>query len=75
MKISAPTYTPPPPDPLVTQAETQAQTQLVQGLQTQARSDTASLMAQYGALASAFGAASPSPSAVGAANSLGGKVG
>lgn len=51
--MQAPTYTPPPPDPLVVQAEQTAQNQLVAGLQTQARGDTASLMAQYGALATA----------------------
>jgi hypothetical protein len=61
---SAPTYQLPPLDPLVTQAKQTAQDQLINGLQTQARSDTASLMAQYGALAAANGAPSATPSAI-----------
>lgn len=63
--MQAPSIQVPPPNPLVVQAEQQAQQELVSGLQTQSRSDTASLMSQYGALASATGAApsSQSPSA------------
>lgn len=72
--MGAPSYSPPPPDPLVTQAEQTAQNQLITGLQTTTRSDTASLMAQYGALASALGAASPTPSAAATGPAAFGKV-
>jgi hypothetical protein len=64
--MKAPTPTLPPPDPLVAQAQQTAQTNLLSGLQTQARSDTASLMAQYGAMSSAYGAGSPSAALTGA---------
>jgi hypothetical protein len=60
--MQAPTPPAPTVDPLVTQAEQTAQNQLIIGLQTTARSDTASLMAQYGALASAFAAPGATPS-------------
>lgn len=58
----APSISLPPPNPLVGEAEQEAQNQLITGLQTEARSNTASLMSQYGSLATAFGAQN-SPSA------------
>lgn len=64
--MKAPSYASPPVDPLVTQAENTAQQQLASALQTQGRSDTASLMAQYGALAGAVGpSAAPSTAVTG----------
>jgi len=54
--MKAPSYSPPPIDPLVVQSEQTAQNQNIAALQTQARGDTGSLMAAYGSLAMGFGA-------------------
>jgi hypothetical protein len=53
--MGAPSFNLSPDDPLIAQAQQGAQDQLINSLQTQTRSDSASLMAQYGSLASAIG--------------------
>ena len=58
--MGAPSFNLSQDDPLIAQAQQGAQDQLINSLQTQTRSDSASLMAQYGSLASALGTSSPS---------------
>ena len=67
---SPPQYVTPPPDPLYTQLQQQALTDQVNATQTQARGDTASLMARYGALASVTSMTNPSAMPVGMAMNL-----
>jgi hypothetical protein len=62
--MGAPKTELPPLDPAATAAAQTAQNQLITSLQTTSRSDSASLMAQYGSLASATGGLGTSPSAV-----------
>ena len=49
--MKAPSYQPPPLDPLVSQEEQQAQQEQINALQLRTQGDSASLMARYGALA------------------------
>lgn len=46
--MDAPTYQAPPPDPMVTALDAQAQTADQVAAQNQAQQDTASIMARYG---------------------------
>jgi hypothetical protein len=57
--MGAPSFNLSPDDPLIAQAQQGAQNQLVDALQTQTRSDSASLMAQYGSLAALSGSRPP----------------
>lgn len=64
--FKAPSYSPPPPDPLLEQQRQQAQNDQIAALQQRVQGDSASLMARYGtlAMAGAYSAAPPASAAV-----------